>query len=50
VGTEQIVLTEGPRVARTEGFAEVAFETDQPEGTLMSVRINGHDGTRLLAG
>ncbi|OOY29659.1 tRNA (N(6)-L-threonylcarbamoyladenosine(37)-C(2))-methylthiotransferase MtaB [Thioclava sp. L04-15] len=50
VGTEQVVLTEGPRVARTEGFAEVAFGADQPEGTLMSVRISGHDGTRLLAG
>ncbi|OWY08267.1 tRNA (N(6)-L-threonylcarbamoyladenosine(37)-C(2))-methylthiotransferase MtaB [Thioclava sp. F42-5] len=50
LGTEQRVLTETPRVARTEGFAEVAFEIDQPEGTLMSVRITGHDGARLLAG
>ncbi|WGT52152.1 tRNA (N(6)-L-threonylcarbamoyladenosine(37)-C(2))-methylthiotransferase MtaB [Thioclava nitratireducens] len=50
VGTEQRVLTETPRVARTEGFAEVTFEADQPEGTLMSVRITGHDGARLLAG
>ncbi|KFE34765.1 tRNA (N(6)-L-threonylcarbamoyladenosine(37)-C(2))-methylthiotransferase MtaB [Thioclava atlantica] len=50
VGTEQIVLTETPRVARTEGFAEVAFESDQPEGSLMRVRITGHDGARLLAG
>ncbi|AQS46510.1 tRNA (N(6)-L-threonylcarbamoyladenosine(37)-C(2))-methylthiotransferase MtaB [Thioclava nitratireducens] len=50
VGTEQLVLTETPRVARTEGFAEVTFEADQPEGTLMSVRITGHDGARLLAG
>ncbi|MPQ94440.1 tRNA (N(6)-L-threonylcarbamoyladenosine(37)-C(2))-methylthiotransferase MtaB [Thioclava sp. JE_KL1] len=50
VGTEQLVLTETPRVARTEGFTEVAFENDQPEGTLMSVPITGHDGARLLAG
>ncbi|PFG61623.1 threonylcarbamoyladenosine tRNA methylthiotransferase MtaB [Thioclava sp. ES.031] len=50
VGTEQLVLTETPRVARTEGFAEVAFESDQPEGTLMTVRVTGHDGARLLAG
>ncbi len=50
LGTEQRVLTETPRVARTEGFAEVAFEADQPEGTLMTVRITGHDGARLLAG
>ncbi|PWE50045.1 tRNA (N(6)-L-threonylcarbamoyladenosine(37)-C(2))-methylthiotransferase MtaB [Thioclava sp. NG1] len=50
VGTEQRVLTETPRVARTEGFAEVTFEADQPEGTLMSVCITGHDGARLLAG
>lgn len=49
VGREHVVLTEGPRVARTEGFAEVAFDADQPEGTLMRVRISGHDGARLSA-
>ena len=43
------VLTEGPRVGRTEQFAEVAFAEDQPEGALMEVRPHGHDGLRLLA-
>ena len=49
IGREHVVLTEGPRIARTEGFAEVAFGTDQAEGSLMRVRITGHDGTRLHA-
>ena len=49
IGREHVVLTEGPRMARTEGFAEVAFGSDQAEGTLMRVRITGHDGARLQA-
>jgi threonylcarbamoyladenosine tRNA methylthiotransferase MtaB len=49
VGRVHRVLTEGPRLGRTEGFAEVAFAADQPEGTIHEVRILGHDGTRLLA-
>ncbi|WP_417806461.1 tRNA (N(6)-L-threonylcarbamoyladenosine(37)-C(2))-methylthiotransferase MtaB [Thioclava sp.] len=49
IGRDHIVLTEGPRMARTEGFAEVAFGSDQAEGTLMHVRITGHDGARLQA-
>ena len=43
------VLTESARVGRTEGFAEVAFGADQPEGTILEVRIAGQDGARLLA-
>lgn len=43
------ILTEGPRLGRTEGFAEVAFAEDQPEGTLMDVRITGHANGRLIA-
>jgi threonylcarbamoyladenosine tRNA methylthiotransferase MtaB len=43
------VLTEGPRLGRTEGFAEVAFGEDQPEGAILDVRVTGQDGTRLLA-
>ncbi|MFN4172923.1 MAG: tRNA (N(6)-L-threonylcarbamoyladenosine(37)-C(2))-methylthiotransferase MtaB, partial [Pseudorhodobacter sp.] len=43
------VLTEGARIGRTEGFAEVAFATDQPEGAILEVAIHGHDGFRLLA-
>jgi threonylcarbamoyladenosine tRNA methylthiotransferase MtaB len=48
-GTTQTVLTEGPRLGRTPDFTEVAFAADQPEGSLMPVRIAGHDGQRLLA-
>ncbi len=49
VGRVHRVLTEGSRVGRTEGFAEVAFAADQPEGALLEVRIAGHDGVRLSA-
>jgi threonylcarbamoyladenosine tRNA methylthiotransferase MtaB len=49
VGQTHRVLTEGPRLGRTEGFAEVAFASDQPEGALMEVTIRGQDGARLLA-
>jgi threonylcarbamoyladenosine tRNA methylthiotransferase MtaB len=49
VGQTHRVLTEGPRLGRTEGFAEVAFAFDQLEGALMEVTIRGQDGARLLA-
>ena len=49
VGTQLTVLTEGARLARTETFAEVTFDHDQPEGTLLSVKITGHDGKQLTA-
>jgi len=49
VGRTVTVLTEGPRTARTAQFAEVQFQTDQPEGTLLTVTPTGHDGTRLVA-
>ena len=48
IGAERLILTEGPRLGRTEYFTEVSFDTDQPEGSLMRVRITGHDGVRLL--
>ncbi|MBA47555.1 MAG: tRNA (N(6)-L-threonylcarbamoyladenosine(37)-C(2))-methylthiotransferase MtaB [Paracoccus sp.] len=48
-GQMRRVLTEGPRLGRTEGFAEVAFTADQPEGALLDARITGHDGQRLVA-
>ena len=43
------VLTEGPRMGRTNQFAEVTFAADQPEGSLVEATITGHDGQRLLA-
>ena len=49
VGQVLEVLTEGPRMGRTEHFAEVAFQEDQPEGALMNVRILGQDGRQLTA-
>ncbi|MBL9048795.1 MAG: tRNA (N(6)-L-threonylcarbamoyladenosine(37)-C(2))-methylthiotransferase MtaB [Tabrizicola sp.] len=49
VGRVHRVLTEGARVGRTEGFAEVAFGADQPEGAILEVAIRGHNGARLLA-
>ncbi|RDW13733.1 tRNA (N(6)-L-threonylcarbamoyladenosine(37)-C(2))-methylthiotransferase MtaB, partial [Paracoccus thiocyanatus] len=49
VGAARMVLTEGPRLGRTEHFAEVTFERDLPEGSLMELRIAGHDGQRLRA-
>ncbi|WP_444453414.1 tRNA (N(6)-L-threonylcarbamoyladenosine(37)-C(2))-methylthiotransferase MtaB [Rhodobacter capsulatus] len=49
VGQTRQVLTEGPRLGRTEYFTEVSFDRDMPQGTVMSLRISGHDGARLLA-
>lgn len=49
VGTRQAILTEGPRTGRTEGFAEVAFATDQPAGQVVEAVITGSDGRRLRA-
>jgi len=49
VGRAHRVLTEGARLGRTEGFAEVAFGTDQPEGAILDVTIRGQDGLRLVA-
>lgn len=49
VGQVHDVLTEGPRLGRTAQFAEVAFESDQPEGRVQAVRIAGFAGGRLLA-
>ncbi len=49
VGQSHRVLTEGPRLGRTEQFTEVAFAQDMPEGSLLDIRIAGHDGGRLIA-
>jgi threonylcarbamoyladenosine tRNA methylthiotransferase MtaB len=48
-GRSHRILTEGPRVGRTEQFTEVSFAADQPEGTLLTATITGHDGSRLSA-
>ena len=48
VGQHLRILTEGPRMGRTDQFAEVAFAEDQPEGSVIHATITGHDGQRLL--
>ena len=47
VGRVCAVLTEGPRMGRTEGFFEVALEADAPVGAILPVRITGADGAVL---
>ncbi|MDJ0827619.1 MAG: tRNA (N(6)-L-threonylcarbamoyladenosine(37)-C(2))-methylthiotransferase MtaB [Rhodobacter sp.] len=49
VGRRHRVLMESPRLGRTEQFAEVTFDTPQPEGLIVQAEITGHDGTRLTA-
>jgi threonylcarbamoyladenosine tRNA methylthiotransferase MtaB len=49
VGKTHTVLMEGPRMGRTEGFAEVAFPMDQPEGQIVQTRITGTLNNRLVA-
>ena len=49
-GVAHRVLTESPRMGRTEQFTEVAFATDQPEGAIVTARITGHQGERLTVG
>jgi threonylcarbamoyladenosine tRNA methylthiotransferase MtaB len=48
VGQTHRVLTESPAMGRTEQFAEVAFAAPQPEGAIVTARISGQDGARLL--
>ena len=48
VGQSHQVLMEGPRMGRTEQFAEVRFDADQPEGQIITARIQGHDGLSLI--
>jgi len=49
VGQPHNVLMENPRMGRTEQFAEVNFDRDQPEGQIIAVRITGHNGKQLIA-
>ncbi len=48
-GVVHRVLTEGPRMGRTEQFTEVSFGVDQPEGQIVEVAISGADGDKLIA-
>jgi threonylcarbamoyladenosine tRNA methylthiotransferase MtaB len=49
LGKTHRILTEGPRIGRTEQFTEVAFASDQPEGVILDARITGHAEGRLIA-
>ena len=48
VGRVLPVLMEGVRMGRTEGFAEVDFGEDQPEGRIIRALILGVSGGRLV--
>ncbi len=48
-GQTHRILTETPRMGRTEQFTEVAFAADQPEGVILQAAILGHEGVRLMA-
>jgi threonylcarbamoyladenosine tRNA methylthiotransferase MtaB len=47
LGKRHRILMEGPRVGRTEGFAEVRFADDQPVGEIVTGLIAGIEGTAL---
>jgi threonylcarbamoyladenosine tRNA methylthiotransferase MtaB len=49
VGQTHRILTESPRLGRTEQFTEVAFATDQAEGAIITGTITGHQGHSLTA-
>ena len=49
VGRVLPVLMEGPRMGRTEGFAEVDFGENRPEGRIVEALILGVCGGRLVA-
>ena len=49
LGRRMAVLTEGSRMGRTEGFAEVEFSENQPEGRIVEAAILAMRGGRLLA-
>jgi threonylcarbamoyladenosine tRNA methylthiotransferase MtaB len=48
-GQTHRILTETPRLGRTEQFTEVAFAADQPEGVILTATITGSAGERLTA-
>ncbi|WP_101067270.1 tRNA (N(6)-L-threonylcarbamoyladenosine(37)-C(2))-methylthiotransferase MtaB [Roseovarius salinarum] len=49
VGRTHAVLMENPRMGRTEQFTEVAFDSDHPEGRIVTARIAAAGETQLLA-
>jgi threonylcarbamoyladenosine tRNA methylthiotransferase MtaB len=49
VGRTHSVLMENPRMGRTAQFAEVIFDTDQPEGQIVEARIMAQRDGQLQA-
>ncbi|MCK0197535.1 tRNA (N(6)-L-threonylcarbamoyladenosine(37)-C(2))-methylthiotransferase MtaB [Ancylobacter sp. 6x-1] len=49
VGARRQVLAETDGIGRTEGFTAVRLARPLTPGTIASLRIAGHDGTRLVA-
>jgi threonylcarbamoyladenosine tRNA methylthiotransferase MtaB len=49
VGRTHRILTEGPRMGRTEQFTEVRFAGDKPEGRIVTARITGLEADHLTA-
>ena len=48
-GRTRRVLMEGPRMGRTEQFAEVTFAEERPEGEIVDAVITGQEDGRLTA-
>ncbi|WP_170467473.1 tRNA (N(6)-L-threonylcarbamoyladenosine(37)-C(2))-methylthiotransferase MtaB [Ruegeria arenilitoris] len=48
-GKTHHILMENPHMGRTEQFTEVAFNTPQPEGQIVTATITGHSATQLKA-
>ncbi|MEP5631148.1 MAG: tRNA (N(6)-L-threonylcarbamoyladenosine(37)-C(2))-methylthiotransferase MtaB [Tateyamaria sp.] len=49
VGRTHNILMENPHMGRTEQFAEVHFDTEQPEGQIVTTRIAAIKGGQLIA-
>ncbi|MBB97012.1 MAG: tRNA (N(6)-L-threonylcarbamoyladenosine(37)-C(2))-methylthiotransferase MtaB [Rhodobacteraceae bacterium] len=49
VGQTHDILMEGPTLGRTRQFAEVTFDAPHAAGQMLTARIAGHDGGRLIA-
>ncbi len=48
IGRTHSILTESPRMGRTEGFTEVAFHTDQPVGQILRAQITKVNNKQLV--
>jgi len=49
IGQTHRILTESPRMGRTEQFTEVRFATDRTEGTIVTATITGQENGQLAA-